>query len=130
MVEVAVGVRHVNAVGRHVLLHDIPRATRQADAFALADGVEPKAAMFGQRPAGLQLDNLTRPFAEGMPNKFAILDLAKKANALAVLAVAIGQIPLARQPTHLVLAQVTDREPDPAQLCLIERAQEIRLVLD
>src|SRR5438034_10655672 len=41
VVEVAVGVRHVNAVGRHVLLHDIPRPTRQADAFALADGVEP-----------------------------------------------------------------------------------------
>src|SRR6266516_3706925 len=130
MVEVAVGVRHVNAVRRLVLLHDIPRATRQADALALADRVDPKAAMFGQGPAGLQLDDLTGPFAEVMPNKLGILDLAKKANALAVLAVAIGQVPLARQPPHFALVQVTDGEPQPAQLFLNERAQEVGLVLD
>src|SRR6266496_873983 len=122
MAEVVVGVRHVNAVGCQVLLHDIPWTTRQADALALADGVEPKAAMFGQGPAGLQFDNLTGPFAEVMANKLGILDLAKKANALAVLAVAIGQIPLARQPPHFTLAQVTDGEPKPAQLFLNERA--------
>src|SRR5436309_3429444 len=57
MAEVVVGVRNVNAVGHHVLLHDIPRPTSQADALALADGVEPKSAMFSQRPAGLPLDN-------------------------------------------------------------------------
>src|SRR5438552_8677401 len=104
MVAVAVGLRHVNALGRHVLLHHIPRATRQADAFALADGVEPESAMFVQRPTGLQLDDLTGLFSEMIPNKLGILDLAKKANALTVLAVASWQIPLARQPPHFVLA--------------------------
>src|SRR5206468_4890339 len=122
--------RHVNAVGRHVFLHDIPRATRQADAFALADGVEPKAAMFGQGPAGFQLDNLSNPFAEVIPNKLVIFDLAKKTNALTVLAIAIGQIPLTRQSPHFALAEVTDWEPETVQLCLIERAQEVGLVLD
>src|SRR6266516_2097698 len=86
--------------------------------------------MFGQRPAALQLYNLTGSFAEVMSNKFGILDLAKKANTLAVLAVAIGQIPLARQPPHFALAQVTDGEPEPAQLFLIQRIQKVGLVFD
>ena len=76
MVEVVVGMGHVNAVGRHVFLHNIPRATRQADSLTLADGVEPESAMFGQRPAGLQLDNLAGPLAQVKSNKLRILDLA------------------------------------------------------
>src|SRR5437762_13596703 len=103
MLQVAVGVRHVNAVRCHVLLHDIPRATRQADALALADGIEPEPAMLGQRPAGLQLDDLAGPFAKVKSNEFPILYLAQKTDALAVLAVAIGQLPLARQDRKSVV---------------------------
>ena len=78
----------------------------------------------------LQLDDFTRAFAEVMTHELRILDFAEKANPLAVFAVAIGQIVLTRQPAHAVLAQVADGEPKPAQLFLVERAEEISLVLD
>src|SRR5437660_7525348 len=130
VIEKSVGVRHVNAVGGHILLNDIPRTARQTDAFALADGVKPETAMSSEGSSRLQLHNFTRAFAEVMTHELRILDFAEKADPLAVFAVAIGQIVLMRQPSHAVLAQVADGEPKPAKLFLVERAEEIRLVLD
>ena len=75
--------------------------------------------MFRQRLAALQLHNLPRPLAEIIPDKLGIFDLAEEADALAVLALATGQAPLARQLSHFDLAQVTEGEPKPAKLFLI-----------
>src|SRR3989449_9689615 len=105
VIEIMIGVRHINAVGRHILLNDIPGTARQTDAFALADGVKPETAMSSEGSPRLQLDDFTRAFAEVMTHELRILDFAEKANPLAVLAVAIGQIVLTRQASHAVLAQ-------------------------
>src|SRR5690242_1308258 len=130
MVEIMVGVRNVHAICGNVLPDDIPWPARQADAFALADRIEPEAAMLGEDFSGFQFDDLAHPFAQVMTDEFRIPDLAEKADSLAVFAVAIGQIELARQPPHGVLPQMTNRKPQAAKLILIERAKEIGLILD
>ena len=86
--------------------------------------------MFGQRATGLQFDNLPDSLAKVIADKLRILDLAEKTDALAVLAIAIREPPVARQAAHVALAQVTDGKPEPAQSLLAERAEEIGLVLD
>src|SRR6185312_702780 len=130
MVKIMVGVRNVHAICGNVLLHHIPRAARQADALALADRIEPEAAMLGEGFSGFQFDDLAGAFAQVMTDEFRVPDLAEKADSLAVFAVAIGQIEFARQPPHVVLPQMTDRKPQSAKLTLIERAKEVGLVFD
>src|SRR5205814_1396503 len=97
MLEKTIRVRNVNAIGGRVFLHDIPRAAPQADAFALPDGVKPETAMTRQDAAGLKLDDFASLFAQVIPDKLRILDLAEKTDALAVLAIAIRQPPVARR---------------------------------
>src|SRR5947199_8126670 len=130
MVKVMVRVRNINPIGRHVLLHDVPRAAPQADALALADRVKPIPTMCRQGLPALQFHDFALPFDQVIPDKLGILDLAQKTDSLAVFAVAVGQVPLPRQSSDFAFAQVTDREPQPTQLRLVERAQEIGLVLD
>ena len=69
---------HVDYVVVYVLAHDVPRAAAQAQALALADGVEPEAAVLAQLPSRLQFNNRPGALAQVAANEVVIVYVTRK----------------------------------------------------
>ena len=86
--------------------------------------------MLAQHAAGLELDDLAGLLAQVPAQKVVVIDLAKEADALAVLATRVGQARLQSYAAHLALGEIADRECDVAQLFAGDAGQEVCLVFD
>ena len=112
-----------------VLADHVPWAAAQAQAETLPDRVKPVSQVCTQALPGGGVDDGPFALSQVELDELAVVDLAEKTDALAVLAVAGRQLVLMRQAADLGLGQVTDREARPMQLRLCHVRQEIRLVL-
>ncbi len=122
-------VRDVDDVGGGVLRGHVPGPAAQAESRALADGVEPEAAVAAEDAPALALHDVARTLAEVGPNELRVADLAEKADALAVGPVPAGEAEAARGLAHLALAHRPDREERAAELGAAQVREEVGLVL-
>lgn len=129
-VEVTFGVGDVNNVFFEVFFDDVPRAATHSEAFALADGVEPDAFVFGEFLAGLNVDDVASFFAEVKADEFRVFNFAEEADALAVAAVAVGKVQALGLGAHFAFEEVTDGKEDSVELLLTETGEEVGLIFD
>src|SRR5713101_1070683 len=114
--------RHVPRLGRGAL------AAPDADAFALADGVEGKPDVLSDDPA-FGRTHRPRLFRQIAAQELAERALADEANSGRVALRKIVQTRLLRDFSHLGLLQLADRKDDARELRLSEAMQEVALVL-
>ena len=130
----AISILGVVAIGNEedvtldVFLDHKPRAAAKAQAFALADGVEPMSAMAADALAGAHFDNVAGLVAEIAAQIVVVVDLAEEADALRVFALRVNQVLLLGDAAHLVLVHAADGEDGFLQLPVIDLRQEVRLV--
>ena len=122
--------RHVYRIGGYVLGRHVPGAIAEPQPLALADGMEPVAAVRAEQRAAGQFADRPGRLAQVSAHEGRIAQPAEEAEALAVPAVARRQAPLPRQRAHLLLAQPAEREAQAAELAAAQVGQEVALVLD
>ena len=125
-----VAVGHIEDIARHVLLDHEPGAAAEAQALALADGVEPQAAVRTDAAPCGQFDDVAGLLAEITAQVVVVVYLAQEADALRVLALGIDEVLLLGQTAHFVLHHVAYGEDGLAQLPVVDLCQEVGLVLD
>src|SRR5712692_5860713 len=129
-----VPVHHDQFILVPVLSRDVPRLASRAlppadaDAFALADGVEGKPDVLADDPA------FGRAHRAGLPGQIAAQELAERAladeaDAGRAALREIVQPRLLRDCAHPGLLQFPDRENHARELLLVQAVQEIALVL-
>ena len=70
-----VAMRDIKDVVGDILFDNKPRTSGEAHAFALANGMEPESTMLTDATTGLQLDDITRLFAEVTTDIVVVVDL-------------------------------------------------------
>ena len=113
-----------------VLFHHEPRASAEVETFALADGVEPVAAVGAEGAACFELDDFPFALAEVAADEVVVVDFAEEADALRVLARGRGETRLGGDGAHLGFQQAADREAEAADLVVVELREEVGLVFD
>lgn len=83
---------HVQHVGSHILLHDIPRSAAESQSVSLSDGVKPQAAVLAYQFARLQLEHFAGSLAEIASDVVVIVDFAEEADALRVLSLGVYEV--------------------------------------
>ena len=111
-----VGVGDVDDVAPDVFVDHEPWAAAEAEAFALADGVEPVAVMLSDDVARFALDDVALPLTEKGAEVVGVVDFAEEADALAVAAVGGGEVFALGDVAHFVLEEVADGETEFAGL--------------
>ena len=76
----AIAAAYIDGIVGYVLAHDIPWAAAQSEPLALADRMEPVAAVLAEFAAGLYLDDRPRTLAEMTADEIIVIDLAEKAD--------------------------------------------------
>ena len=86
-----VSVGDVDDVFFNVLVDYKPGTAAEAQSFALADGVEPEAAVGAEFPPGLQFDDGSGTFSEEAADEIVVVDFSEETDALLSLRRALGR---------------------------------------
>ena len=123
-----VTLRHVDYVVVYVLTHHVPWAAAESEAFSLAYGVEPVAAVFAEFAPGLEFYDGAWAFAEMSADEVVVVDFAEEAYALRVFAVGIWHAAFYGQFTYPAFWQIADGKHEVAQLAIGDTCQKVGLV--
>ena len=119
-----------NDVLLYILLHNEPRTATQAQAFPLANGVEPKAFVLSDNLTRFDVYNLSLLFAHKTTQEIVIVYLSEEADALTVLASGTRQFGIECNLAHLFFHEMAYRENGMSELFVTELRKEVGLVLD
>ena len=123
-----VAARDIDDIVGDALLHDIPRAAAESEAFALAYGVKPVAAVLSEFLSGLYFHDSSGLFTQMAADEIVVVDFPEKAYSLAVAAVGVGHVDFAGYAAHFRFRQVAYRKHEMAQLAVGDSREKIRLV--
>ena len=133
---VAQKIRALNVAGNEngivvdILLHHKPRSAAQAQSLTLTQGKKPITLMLTKHPTTLPLHYVALALAKVVTEQSIISGIAKKADALTILAMGRSQAVALSNCTHLTLLHQTDGEVEHTELVGSDLAKEVRLVLD
>ena len=97
-----VAVRDEQDVALEVLLNNEPRSAAESQAFALSDGIEPKATVCANLMPSFNLTDVTWLFAKVCLDVVAEVNIAQEANALRVFPLGVEQVCLLGNQAYLM----------------------------
>ena len=113
----------------YVLLDGKPWTSTEAQSVTLPYGVKPQSLVHADLLARFDVNDESRLLAEVLAEVVVVVYLAKKADALRVLALGVDEMFTLCYTAHLTLLVVPDREDGFLQLPVVDLRKEIRLVL-
>ncbi len=125
-----VAVGDVDDVSLDVFFDNEPGATAEAEAFALADGVEPVAVVFAEDTTGFEFDDLTDTATEIAFDKVVVVDLAEEADALTVFTHGAGEFLGFGDGADFALHHMADGEHQFLDLEASDLGKEVGLIFD
>lgn len=118
----------IKHIALHILANDIPRTTAQTQSVPLPDGVKPQSLVAADDLSAVDVDHLAGIFAQITAHIVVILDFAKEADALRILALGIDEVFVFGNFSKFFLAVMTDGEYGFLELPRMYLCQEVGLV--
>ena len=118
----------IENVALYIFLDNKPWTATETQSLALTDGVKPQTLVGSYAATGIQFNNITGIVAEVSLDIIVVVDLAKKTDALGVLASGIDKMFALGNGAHLVLHIMTYGEICFLQLPVVDLGKEVGLV--